>query len=48
MGHLDPVSVQNELAVWQLIEVTVDLALKNFKTTLKEDLDVIEKDSAAR
>ena len=37
-GHLDPISLQNEAAVWKHIDLLADAALAKYPTTLKEDL----------
>ena len=45
MGCLDPVSKENEVAVWKLIIETMESNLKKYKFTLDEDNEMLEKDA---
>ena len=43
-GNLIVLSVEMEVDAWKLIEKTADEALSRYPTTLKEDVEILQRD----
>ena len=41
-GHLEVISVENELAAWDIIRKAIDDMLAKYPTTLDEDILILE------
>ena len=37
MGHIPPVSLENEISAWKLIATTADKDLSHYNTTFEDD-----------
>ena len=43
-GRLEPISIDNELAAWNVIDKTCDKGLRRFSTTLQQDTQILKQD----